>query len=230
MIQSDEGDQTGSSARTTGVLFIAALLLGLAFSIPVPEGAGFLTELAANAGVVTAGALLMVLAAATSAGIAISLYPMLKAAHPRLALAAVVFRSIEATFYLVGVVSLLAVLRLSTAGAEGAASEAVGAMLLNVREEATLVAVLAFSVGALMYYAAFFRSRLVPRWLSGWGLVAIVLTLTACGLALVGRRPVTSYALLVLPIAVQELVLGVWLTIKGIRIGRTSVLPIGAQA
>ena len=28
----------------------------------------------------------------------------------------------------------------------------------------------------------------------------------------------------------QELVLGVWLTIKGIRIGRPFVLPIGAQA
>jgi hypothetical protein len=52
----------------------------------------------------------------------------------------------------------------------------------------------------------------------------------ACGLALLGQRPVTTYALLVLPIAVQELVLGVWLTIKGIRIGRPFVLPIGAQA
>jgi hypothetical protein len=49
---------------------------------------------------------------------------------------------------------------------------------------------------------------------------------TACGSALVSQRPVTSYALLVLPIAVQELVLGVWLTIKGFRIGGA---PVGLQ-
>ena len=76
---------------------------------------------------------------------------------------------------------------------------------------------MAFSVGALMYYYLLYRSRLVPRWLSGWGILAIVLTLVACLLALFGHHPVTSYVPLVLPIAAQELVLAVWLLAKGFR-------------
>jgi hypothetical protein len=55
----------------------------------------------------------------------------------------------------------------------------------------------------------------VPRWLSGWGVLAIFLTLVACLLALFGRHPVTTYVLLVLPIAIQEIVLAVWLMAKG---------------
>ena len=74
---------------------------------------------------------------------------------------------------------------------------------------------MAFSVGALMYYNLLYRSRLVPRWLSGWGILAIVLSLVACLLALFGHHPVTSYVPLVLPIAAQEIVLAVWLIAKG---------------
>jgi hypothetical protein len=70
-------------------------------------------------------------------------------------------------------------------------------------------------VGALMYYWAFYRSRLVPRWLSGWGLAGVLLLLAACLAALFTRSPVTSYTVLIVPIAVQEMVLAVWLIARG---------------
>ena len=84
-----------------------------------------------------------------------------------------------------------------------------------MREHATLAAVFAFSLGAFMYYYLFFQSRLIPRWLSGWGIAATVLMLAACLLALFSGSYVTGYALLILPIAVQEMVLAVWLIVKG---------------
>jgi len=68
---------------------------------------------------------------------------------------------------------------------------------------------------ASLYCCLLYRSRLVPRWLSGWGILAIVLKLVACLLAHFGHHPVTSYVPLVLPIAVQEIVLAVWLIAKG---------------
>jgi hypothetical protein len=66
-----------------------------------------------------------------------------------------------------------------------------------------------------MYYILFFRSRLIPRWLSGFGIGAIILMTAACVLALFSGNRITSYIPLAAPIAVQEMVLAVWLIAKG---------------
>ena len=72
-------------------------------------------------------------------------------------------------------------------------------------------AVFGYNGGALSYYALFYRSRLVPRWLSGWGMAGVVLLMPACLLALFSDNLVTRYTLLILPIALHEMALAVWL-------------------
>ncbi len=64
-------------------------------------------------------------------------------------------------------------------------------------------------------YVALYRSGLLPRWLSAWGVLGAVSMLTACVLALWAGRPVTGYVVLALPIAVQEMVLAGWLLVRG---------------
>jgi hypothetical protein len=88
------------------------------------------------------------------------------------------------------------------------------------------VGVFAFGPGALLYYYLFYRSELVPRWLSGWGLVAIILTFVACVLALFTQNELTTYTIVLLPITVQEMVLAVWLIAKGFN---PSALQTGAR-
>jgi len=89
--------------------------------------------------------------------------------------------------------------------------------LLGMREHSTLVGVFAFTLGALMYYTVFYRARLVPRWLSGWGIAATLLMMIACLLSLFSNSPVTGYTFLFLPILVQEMVLAGWLLVNGFR-------------
>ena len=64
---------------------------------------------------------------------------------------------------------------------------------------------------AVMIYYLFYRSKLIPRWLSGWGLIGAILYLAAPVSAMFG------FALesLMLPLAIQEMVLAVWLIVKG---------------
>jgi hypothetical protein len=206
----------------TGVLFVIATVAALAAAAVVPDltGADYLTGVAIHASRLAAAALLYLIAAGTSVGIAIALYPLLKTINAGLALGSVIFRTIEAVFYTVAVLNLLSIVPVGQQFAAAPADSraplaAVADSLVNSREHAALVGVFAFCTGALMYYALFYQSRLVPRWLSGWGIAAVLTMTIACLLALFRNHPVTGYTLLILPIGVQEMVLAAWLLVKG---------------
>ncbi len=155
-------------------------------------------------------------------GIAIALYPVLRKHNEGLALGSVGFRLIEEALYIGIVVCLLLLVTLSqesaTAGAvASSAYEVPAALLMAARDSLGEVAVLAFGLGALMYYWVFYQSRLVPRWLSAWGLVAIALVMVSGLLVMLGlTAPMsTTQIVLALPIFLQEMVLAVWLIAKG---------------
>jgi Domain of unknown function (DUF4386) len=221
------------AALAAGALFIIAGVAGLlagAVEHPVLTGTGYLAKIAGNAGQVSAGGLLELLEAGTSAGIAIALYPVLRKRSEGLALGAVAVRTLEAAMYAVGGVITLSLLYLvrhhaAATAPGGAGIQAIGDALTGVHQSATLAGAYAYIAGALMYYTVFYRSRLVPRWLTGWGIAAEFPLFTACLLATFGRTPVTSYTLLVLPIAVQEYVLAAWLIFKGFTPGATKPGP-----
>ncbi len=216
-------DSTRRTAIIAGILFIIATVvnvIGTGLSRSSLADTDYLRMLFAHANQVTAGALLETIAASASVGIAISLYPILRKSNEGLALGSVVFRTIEAVMYLLAVGSLLSLLSLSqqasTANtADRASLQAAGDVLRALRQQVGVVGVLAFSFGGLMYYYVFFQSRLIPRWLSAWGLVAVTLAMATCALAAFNRQPLLSYMVLMLPIFVQEMVLALWLIIKG---------------
>jgi hypothetical protein len=215
-------NSTRKIAVITGVVFILATLMGLLATPLTPDLAGtdYLTRVSTHPNQTAAGVLLLIIAYFACAGIAIVMYPVLKKCNAGLALGSVVFRTIETAFYMVSLVGLMALVTLgqqfTTAGdADRATLQAIGNLLVSVRDHAALLAVFAFCVGAFMYYTLFFQSRLIPRWLSGFGIVAIILMMAACVLALFSGNRITSYIPLAAPIAVQEIVLGVWLIVKG---------------
>jgi hypothetical protein len=89
--------------------------------------------------------------------------------------------------------------------------------------------VFAFSLGALMYYWIFYQSKLVPRWLSVWGLIGVTLGI-ANGLydMFGGITNETISMVLDLPIFVQEMVLALWLIVKGFNVSAMAA-PSAAQ-
>ncbi len=220
------------TAVVAGVLFIVATtasLLGRVVLLdPILKGGDVLAKVAANQTQVAAGALLGLVAFFASAGIAIALYPVLRRFGEGLALGSVGFRVLEAGFYSIGAIAVLSMLTLGTAEAGTSASfvHASGELLLAVRSWAGIVGTLAFYVGGLMYYIVFYRSRLIPRWLSGWGVVAVVMGFTASVLVVFQViTPMTAPQIVLnLPIFLQEMVLAVWLIAKGFN---ASVLASG---
>ena len=213
-------------AIAVGILFIACSVASILSVAPLGsmlDGPDYLAKLATNGDRVVLTALIEFVWAATAAGIAIGLYPVLRRYDGSLALGSVAGRTAEGMLLLVGTLSLLALLTLSqgAAAADPAAtssSRVVGDTLLAIRDWVHgFLIFLSFAVGALMYYYLLFRSRLVPRWLSGWGLIGAGLCLVATVYAGFTQDfgLTTVNTVLNIPIGIQEMVLAVWLIAKG---------------
>jgi hypothetical protein len=228
-----------STYRTTaiivGILFLvcsAASLLSFPFFGPILEGSDYLSKLFGSERMVITGALIEFIQAAAGAGIAIGLYSILRKYNAALALGAVGFRIVECVFVLIGTLSLLSLLTLSqefiAAGAPGTSPfETSGSLLLAVRDwSGNAISAIAFSLGALMYYAVLFRSGLIPRWLSAWGLLGVVLGLVATLLASFTHdfSMASVHTLLNVPIGLQEMVFAVWLIVKGFNASTTTTV------
>jgi hypothetical protein len=214
------------NAIAAGVLFIlctvASIMSMVPLGAPVVAPVDF-AKFAASDDRVVLTTLIEFIWAATGMGIAIALYPALKRFSPAAALGAVVGRVAENIFIAIMSLCLLALLAVSqeavTAGAAGLASAtAASHLLLALRQWAVeFVAAFGFAVGSILYNYVLFKSRLVPRWLSGWGIVGVVLAVVATLYA--GFTQDFGFTMvnnvLHVPIGIQEMTLAVWLIAKG---------------
>ncbi|MGZ4434352.1 MAG: DUF4386 family protein, partial [Trebonia sp.] len=110
-------------ATTAGLLFIAATaasLVATAFLGSLLDGSDVLATVALHQDRLLAAALFQLLAAFTSAAIAVTLYPVLREQAAGMALGAVAFRLIEGVFYALSAAGTMILVSLSgqlTAGA-----------------------------------------------------------------------------------------------------------------
>jgi hypothetical protein len=200
----------------TGLDILSFLFLG-----PVTS-TNYLVSISENRGLVGTGALLLLIGGVCGSGIAISLYPVLKKFNAGLALGAVGFRISEGVLRFVSVCGYLLLITLSQQFVQAGAPDSsyfqtLGALVYAGNRWGNLVSLLAFSIGALLYYIIFYRTKLVPRWLSGWGLVAAILGMLSCVLVLIGViAPFgTEQVVIAIPMLPQEIVLAAWLIVKG---------------
>ena len=212
-------------AISAGILFIiytSVDVLSFLFLGPV-NSTNYLVSVSENASLVGAGAFLLLIGGACASGIAVSLYPVLKKSDPVLGLGAVGFRISEGVLRFVSVCILLSIITLSQlyvkAGApESSYFQTLGELLLAARGWVSHVgALLAFSVGCTLYYIVFYRTKLIPRWISVWGLVFSISGMISCALVSIGLiAPMgTEQVLMIIPMLPQEIVLAVWLIVKG---------------
>jgi Domain of unknown function (DUF4386) len=214
---------TMSTARLVAALLLTATVASLvstALLNSILNSSRYLMEIASHQDRVVLGTFFELIAAFASAGIAISLYPVLRPRGEGLALGAVGFRVIEGALYVVSALAVLLLLRLGQdVGVAGRApgSQMTGALLRTLRDQSGLTGVMAFCAGASMYYYVLYRSILIPRWLSGWGLAGTALALVAATLVLFRATGYmsTTQVVLSIPIGVNELVLAGWLIVRG---------------
>ena len=215
------------TAVIVGVLFIIAtafLFIGEAFYKPILSSPNYLEITYPNRTVVIIGILLEFICVLAMPLIPVFAFPVLKKHNEALALGYVVFRLLEAVILIsVAEINKLSLIGVSqdylNNGSVGATYfQHIGSAIQAENywgDTAGLIYNLVFIIGALMLYSVFYQSKLIPRWLSVWGLIAAVALLTGAMLSVFSNISPALTLLVISPIAVQEMVMAGWLIVKG---------------
>ena len=209
------------SARIAGVLFIAATASTMAAQVllepvldPVLEVVSPVSDPSTQ--IIALAVVLEGINALASAGIAIALYPVLRRCAEIAAAGYLGLRIVEGSVGIVAAAAL-AVIVLSDTGDTGFA--------IALHDAAFLMVLLVFSCSTLLLYPVLFLHRLVPPVLSLWGLIGGMMLLVACVLILFGQINAggTTDLILSLPIWVNEMVLALWLLIRGFDLSQVEL-------
>ena len=195
-----------------GVLYITGtvgLVLSAVVTASVLDGPAYLAQVAAQPNQVAIGALLVLLAGFALAMVPVVFWPVGKRYNERLAMGYVVFRGgLETVLYVVGALGWLLLIALSTQPDAAPLAGFVRTVETVVWDQLLAIP---FALGALMFSLLLYQSRLVPRWLSTWGLVGAALYIVAPLGGMFGH----SVGFFMGPLALQEMVMAVWLIAKG---------------
>jgi hypothetical protein len=217
-------DSNRKTAIIVGVLYIigtVAGILSVVFASPVLNAPDYLLQISTNGNHIIAGALFILSMGFALAMVPVMMFPILKKHNEALALGYVVFRgALETVTYIVTAMSWLLLLFLSKEYSKAGSQDTTYFQTLGnlLRGAGDLpLTVFAFGLGALIFYYLLYQSKLIPRWLSVWGLIAIALHLATGVLILFGLQiPFSDLnSVMNFPIFLQEMVMAVWLITKG---------------
>jgi uncharacterized protein DUF4386 len=221
-----KGSPRGTNRKTAiivGVLYIIGTIAGilsLVFTGSILSDPNYLIKVSENQNQILLGALLVLAMGFSLAMMSVVLFPILKKQNEALAFGAVVFRGmLEAVLYIAVAISWLLLLTISQeyvkAGVPDASHfQTVGALLLKATDRIGSILDIVFSLGALMIYCSFYQSKLIPRWLSVWGIIGAILYLASGLFAMFS----VDFGILEAPLALQEMVMAVWLIVKGFNL------------
>lgn len=213
-----------TAARLVGALFlistssymISSSILEDLFSLP-----NYLEQFYPNKDTVILAMLLEFINSAAAVGVAIIIYPIIKQYNERVAVSYVAFRLIEGIMLLVGATALLSIVTLSKELIETSVSNVdylhtMATVLRKGRFVDFQLGMISLSLCGFILCVTFYQYRLVPRLLSGLGLLGYSVMLLKILFVFFGVSLGGGW--LYLPVALFELILPLWLFVKGFNL------------
>ena len=215
---------TRGNARIAGACYLITHVTSIAALVlyaPVLNQPGYVIGSGADTRVLIGGWLEVVLTL-TIVGTAVALYPVTRRHNQGLAIGYVGLRTLEAAVIATGIVSLLAVVTLrQEAGADAASLVGVGKGLLAVHNWTFLLGPnFVCAADTLVLAWLMWRSRLIPRFIAGLGLVGGPLLFVSATAVLFGAYNQVSLpgAIAPLPVFAWELGLALFLIFRGFKV------------
>jgi hypothetical protein len=222
-------DSNRKTAIIVGVLIIISAvtyMIGGVFFTPIINAPDYLTKLAPNATSVIIGMFFELITAISVVFISVMLFPILKKYNETIAIGHIGFRIIEAVMIIVSEIILLSLLVLSQeyvkAGApDSSYFQTIATLLINVRFWNADMVLIPVGIAYLMFFSILFKSKLVPRFISVWGIIGMIIFLGVVLFGIFNNNPGILYkfesnlAMVSIPGALSEIVLAIWLIVKG---------------
>jgi len=219
-------DSNRKNEIIVGVLFILAVvtaIIGLALYQPILNDADYIVKASANEPQVIWGAFCELILSFSVIGISVMMYPILNKENESIAIGYICFRLLEATIIIIGIISLLSVVTLNQEFAKAVDPNVIsfltaGKLLITVHNWTFLFGPnLALGPSTLMMSYILYKSKLVPRFIYVLGLIGGPLILACAVLVMFGVfRQISIWGvLLAVPVFAYEMILAVWLIVKG---------------
>ena len=220
-----------TNAVMTGVLYFLGTAFGIASAAVGGEvissivqskplsGLNLLDLVAADSSRLLSGSFLILMMGISLVAMTAFLYPILRKDSKELAMGMLLFRgALEGTWYILTTLTILALIVLSkeyiAAGANSLALQSIGNAIYHFQDLLASVGTIMFLIGASCLYVSFYRTKLIPRWLSVWGLIGVLPYLAFALLHFFGMDNGIGFYLQII-LALQEMVMAFWLIIKG---------------
>jgi hypothetical protein len=208
----------GTVFGVSGGLVGGPVLRSLISGVPL-AGMDILSIAAADSSQLTLGAFLTLLMGISLVGMSVFLYPVMRKASKELAMGMVLFRgALEGIFYFMTTLNILTLVALGNqyiaSGSDSAILQTIGNVLYQFENLKTPVGSILFIIGSMCIYVTFYRTRLIPRWLSVWGYIAAAAYLASAMLKFVHMNNGIGFYLEMVMFP-QELVMAIWLIVKG---------------
>ncbi|MGM0462798.1 MAG: DUF4386 domain-containing protein [Fibrobacterota bacterium] len=183
------------------------------------SGENILHLVAQNPSGLLGGAFLILLMGISLAAMTVFLYPLFRKDSEELAMGMVLFRgALEGTWYFITTLSILILFALGTeysaTGSDSDVLQSLGNVVYQFQDLLGPVGTTMFLLGASCLYISFYRTRLLPRWLSIWGLIGVIPYLGYVVLHFFQMDTGIGFYLQMI-LALQEMVMAFWLILKG---------------
>jgi hypothetical protein len=221
---------------TIGVLIVLSICVGLMSIVPSVDVPEYLSEAYPNRIQVLIAALSQIAMSLIYVAISVLLFAVIKKYDEPSAFGYLCLRTISQVFNLLGSLVLVLLLALSrefmeTASTNSASIKALGIVLKSGRDYLNHVLMIVMtSISGIILFILTLRKKLLPEWLSIFGLIGSAVSIVASILVLFDIIEVITpiYMMLNLPLAIQDLTFAVWLMTKGFSESTIPMAPTKA--
>ena len=207
--------------RLIGILLLLQVAGGISVNLfltaPLFGSPGFLITGAEYAQQIGVSVLVGLITSGLSLTVAIVAFPVFRTTHPQLSIGLIALSAVGLSLAAVENIGLMSMVSFSESYARASAAEqdvleAVKGIVAASRNWSHYIGLIISGCILLLFYTVLYGSRLVPRILAGFGLIAVLLQLSSVSLPLLGYSVIF---LMLAPLGICQIVVSIWLMVRG---------------